>query len=210
MVHLAWLLWMVAGAVCLGVLGSLVYNLALFKERTIDDIPYVLRRFDEETARELFDQEIEETSRIMRVPVNFRRKQWSRFDLVREYYLCKRHNVLRIVEWAGTEWSFIQHYRAEDEYSPEALASIQVILTLGRKYCLLSSGLLGKVLLFGLLFKLLLRFDRFDLLPVPSVAALARIGKVDMLKLHDAIRSAAVALARTYDEEYSGIIESRM
>ena len=193
------LLCIAAGSL-LAAVAFLAFNqLAQFKERTIDDVPEFLRPPKEEVDRSLFDPAVDDALRQLRVPETLRRKQRIRLDLAAERYRCKYHAVRVVLQWLNTEWHDMRHLHTMGEYTQEALENLQIARELGSRFCRLALLPMAKMWML----RILLRLDKFLLLPTPNIAAFRKVGRVDMLKLYEEFKLAAAEFARTYGDDQS-------
>lgn len=193
-------LWSVAAGAVIAVAVAIILNdLSQFKERTIDEVPDFIRPEGEQITEMLFDPHADEGLRLTRVPANFRRKQRTRLDLAGKYYRSRNHRVQVVLQWGNTEWHDIHFYQTHDEYTEEALKNLQILRRKGKLFN--RSVLLLRVKIGAL--RILMRLDRFRFLPTPGIAALRRMGSVDMVKLYLEVKEAAVVFARTYGEDIS-------
>jgi hypothetical protein len=56
----------------------------------------------------------------------------------------------------------------------------------------------------------LIPFHKTRLLPIPSVAALGKIGRIDFLNAYRSVKQAAAALARSYGQDFSIELDASM
>ena len=188
----------IAVGTLLTIVGFLFLNhLAQFSERTIDDVPEFVRPQDPQIDQTLFDPDTDEALRRRKVPVNLRRKQRVRLDLAAERYRSKYHNVRVGLQWLNTEWQDMHHLNSMDEYTPEALQHLQIARQRGKRF--LRLGPLARTKIWAL--RILMRLDKFRLLPTPNVAALGKITGVDTLKLYEEFKAATAEFARTYGDD---------
>lgn len=189
------LVWIIIlEAVILGVLRILLHQRTLFKERTWDEVPELLRRLDGADVSKLFDMDAELDARMLRHSHRARRALRVRLDMAREYLRRMQHNALIIFQWADTEWSdMVRHGLSYDEETREK------ILTLRRETVVFRIAVmvvLGEIWLWSLL-----HFDKYLLLPIPRVGSLRRAGGIDILETYRKMKEAAAALALIYGEE---------
>ena len=203
----ATVLWLTAlGVILMCGMFWLLNELTKFKQRTISEVPDFLRSLDGRVTAELFNLGMEQEQRQQRAPRNFRRDQRIGLDLAREYYLRQYHNVRIQRQWSTTESNFIRRFNTQDEYTEARLEKMEQVRRQSRKFCQLAVLVLAKIWILSLLMSL----DKFCLLPTPGVAALSKIGPVDMLGLYREIKAAAAEFAKTYGDEKSQAILSRM
>ena len=200
------LFWMLAGIVAFVAICVLLHDLGRFNKRIIWEVADYLRPQDERTERELFAPETEAALREQRAYLNFRRDQLARFDLATERLGCRRHNIVKLLEWICTEWRFIRRHHTEDEYTPEQLEWLNTVRRQAITFRRLA--LLAIVLCWGA--KVLLQVDRRGWLPTPSLAALLRMLNVDLLDLYREIRMSAGQFALRYGEDMSRELVSRL
>jgi hypothetical protein len=194
------------GSISTGAGFVILKRLSRFTERTVYDVPDLLRNLDERSERILFDAQEEVAIRtISGVPV-FRRRQHYYLDLAAEIYCSRYHNQRIVLDWMSTEHYDINRYHSEDEYGGAALQQMETALKQGRKFCRLAMLIIFKIRVLSLL----LYLDRFNVLHVPSVASLRHMGNVDMPELYREVKKAVVAFARVYGEDQSRLIETRL
>lgn len=198
------LLCAVAGSITTIIGFILLRKLSGFNDRTIYDVPEVLRQIDEALVQRVFDIEAETATRQVRGPYYFRREQRYRFDLAAALYGELYTNVCKLLQWLNTEAPAIRKLKTEDEYGPEALEQMEIGRREGARFCRYALCIIVKTRMLGLLMFL----DRFCLLRTPSVAALLKFGNVDLLELYQEIRKAVTEFAMVYGEEQSKLIES--
>lgn len=191
------LLWMAVGSLSTIALLLFLDWLAQFDKRTIDDVPEFVRSQNPQIDEELFDPDIEEALRRLRVPVNLRRKQRVRLDLAAERYRGKYHNVRTGLQWLNTEWVDMHHLNSMDEYTEDALENLQIARKDGKRFLRLGLRVRAKIWVL----RILMRLDKLRLLPTPNVAALGKVAGVDMLKLYEEFKAATAEFARTYGDD---------
>ena len=189
-------LWMLTGAAAWGVLTRLLREQTTFKRRSIDEVADLLRKPDHQLIRELLD---EAEDRRIRFPVlgrgHRRREQRARLDKLREQYCRFYHNCVINYQWADTEWYDMVYHRLEEEYGPELRAKIQELRRAALEFRTAMRLVLAKIW-----FLSLIHFDTIRLLPIPSVAALARSGSIDILRAYQRVKEAAIVLAGVHGE----------
>jgi hypothetical protein len=190
------LLIMLAEAIGLAAMYLLLKRLAQFTKRTLDDVPEFLRPINHEAVEKLFDADEERETLAFG---NFRRGLRARLDLAREYMQNLHHNVTIVCQWGETEWSDM--VRHDLEYDEETRKKI---LALHREA--ITFLVACRVALLKMCFWSLLHFDKWPVLPLPSVAALRRPGSVDLLHAYQRVKQAAAELAFIYGEEHSSEI----
>jgi hypothetical protein len=197
------LFWMALGGL-LSPLGFLVFNrFARFKDRTLDDVVEFLIYPEHEQSRTVFDPELEQELRFLKVRRNFRRTQRRRLDLIRKYFRTLFHDMRVVVEWADTEWNDMLYLHAEDEYDAETHDLMRLVRKKGKLFCFLVLLRLAHIW-FSILFL------RLGILPIPSITRLYKVGNVDLLKLYDQVKAAAAQWGGTCDEEFGQQIMQRM
>lgn len=196
----ALLLIMLAEAVGLAALYLLLQRLAQFSKRTLDDVPDFLRQVNHAAIERLFDPGAEAEALISGNP---RRTMRARLDLAREYVQNLHHNVTIVYQWGETEWRDMVHYNLEydEDLRQRMLALHREAIT----FRVSARMALAKIWLLSVL-----NFDKWPLIPHPSVAALRRPGNVDLLQAYQRVKVAAAALAWVYGEEHSAEIETLM
>jgi hypothetical protein len=193
------LLCMALGSILTIVAFLILNGLAQFNERTIDDIPELLRPQDPKIELQLFDPAVDEALRTLRVPVNFRRKQRVRFDTAAERYRNKRYHTRLLLQWGNTEWRDMHRLHTMHEYTQEAVENLQIARERGKRFLRLAPLVMARIWIL----RIVLKVDKFLLLPTPNVSDLRRLGSVDMLKLYDEFKLAMAEFARTYGEDES-------
>ena len=189
------LVWIIIlEAVILGVLRIFLHQRTLFKERTWDEVPELLRRLDGADVSKLFDMDAESDARILRHSHRARRALRVRLDMAREYLRRMQHNALIIFQWADTEWSdMVRHGLSYDEETREKILALRRETIIFRVAVMV---VLGEIWLWSLL-----HFDKYLLLPVPRFDSLRRAGSIDVLETYRKMKEAAAALALIYGEE---------
>src|SRR5258708_34302266 len=121
------LVWIIIlEAVILGLLRVLLHQRALFKERTWDEVPELLRRLDGDEVSKLFDVEAEFDASMLRHSHRARRTLRVKLDMAREYLRRMQHNALIIFQWADTEWSdMVRHRLTYDEETREKILALR-------------------------------------------------------------------------------------
>jgi hypothetical protein len=189
-----------AVGILLTIVGFLFLNhLAQFSERTIEDVPEVLRPTNPEIEQSLFDPAVDEALRRLRVPVNFRRKQRIRLDLAAQCYRCKFHHVHLCLQWLNTEWHDMHRLNSMDEYTEDALENLDLARETGKRFFKRAALVMAKLWLL----RILMRLDKLRLLPTPRISALRKFAGVDMLKLYEQFKAATAEFARTYGDDES-------
>lgn len=179
-------------------------QLSLAKNRTIYDIPDLLRCVDEESDRDLFDSSKEMSLKSRKVPVNFRRTQLMGLHRANESFKRKYHNVSMFWHLARTELAGIRQLGSEDEYSQEVCQAMELICKHGREFRWLTLLVICKVHFL----RTVLLLDKVAVFPIPSVARLRSVFAVDLLHLYAQIKVSAVALADVYGK--GEVVRSRM
>jgi hypothetical protein len=185
------ILIMLAEAVGLVTLYSLLKRLAWFTKRTWDEVPEFLRHLDHESVEKLFD--IQEELEVLTFS-NFRRAARARLALSREYLKRMQHNAIIVYQWAETEWSDMVRHRLE--YDEETRGRILAV----HRECI-TFLVAARIALVKMWFWSILHFDKLTILPVPSVAAMRRPGSVDLVAAYQQVKEAAAGLAGVYGEE---------
>jgi hypothetical protein len=178
---------MLAEAVGLATLYSLLKRLSWFTKRTWDEVPEFLRQLDWEAVEKLFDAEEEQASFS-------RRTLRARLALCREYLKRMQHNAMVVYQWAETEWSDMVRHRLE--YDP---ATVEKILALHRDA--ITFLVAARITLVKIWFWSVLHFDKVTIFPVPNVAGLRRPGSLDLIASYRQVKKAAAGLAEVYGEE---------
>lgn len=182
---------MLAEAVGLATLYSLLRRLSWFTKRTWDEVPEFLRQLDWAAVEKLFDAEEEQALLSF---AGSRRTLRARLALCREYLKRMQHNAIIVYQWAETEWSdMVRHHL---EYDP---ATREKILALHRDS--ITFLVAARVALIRIWFWSVLHFDKVAIFPVPSVAGLRRPGSVDLVAAYRQVKQAAAGLAEVYGEE---------
>src|SRR5205809_6263163 len=81
----------------------LLCSVTRFRERTLDDVPAVLRTVSAQILEEVLDAETEVDLRLSQDDETYRRELRSRLDVLREYTGRMAHNGLIVLQWGGTE-----------------------------------------------------------------------------------------------------------
>lgn len=176
-----------------------LHNLSQFKRRTIDDVAEFVHPLEENVSQELFDPQVDDALRVLRVPVNFRRAQRSRFDLAGTHYRYQHQRVRVLLQWANTEWYDMRTLATENEYSEQALRDLRTMRQKGKRFCRLVLVLRLKIWAW----RVVMAIDQSRLLRTPRLSAYRTVGLVDMLELYQDIKLAAAGFALTYGEEES-------
>lgn len=194
------ILIMLAEAVGLATLYSLLKRLAWFTKRTWDEVPEFLRHLDHESVEKLFDAQEEQEVLLFS---NFRRTLRARLALSREYLKRMQHNATIVYQWAETEWSDMVRHGLE--YDDETRSRI---LALHRECITFLVAV--RVALIKMWFWSILHFDKITILPAPSVAGMRRPGSVDLMAAYQQVKEAAAGLAGVYGEEQVEEIKALM
>ena len=190
-------LWMLAGAAGWSILKKLLNNQTHFKRRTIDEVADLLRKPDEDQLKALLDLEEDSRLRLLgRRNYSPRREQRARLDKLREQYYRLDHNGLIVYQWADTEWYDLNQHQLEESYGPELCAKIKELRSAALEFRVAIRVALAKIWLLSLI-----HFDKISFIPIPSVAALGRTGKIDLVNAYQKVKQAAVNLASVYGEE---------
>jgi hypothetical protein len=181
-----------------------VIDWSRLKTRSYDDFSSVLRSFDLAEATMLFDHEEEDRLREIRDPVQFARDQRARLDQAREMIGNAYHNTRRACEWNNTEWyDMIRHHLV---YEPPVIEAMKTL----RQECAAFLRIAFWDLLYIWLLSLL-HFDRWRLMPVPSITGLRKVGSEDILQAYERVRQAAANLARlAYSEAEAQLVLAKM
>jgi hypothetical protein len=201
-------LWMMAGAAAWNLLARLLREQTTFKRRSIDEVADLLRKPDQQLIRELLDAGEDHRIRFPGLGRGDRRReQRARLDKLREQYCRFHHNSIIVYQWADTEWYDMVHHRLKEEYGPELRAKIHEL-----RRAALEFRTAMRLVLARIWFLSIIHFDTIRLLPIPSVAALARNGSTDILRTYQRVREAAVVLAGVYGDagEYADEIGGLM
>jgi hypothetical protein len=185
------ILIMLAEAAGLATLYFLLKRLSWFTKRTWDEVPEFLRHLDPEAMEKLFEEGEEHEALTF---ANSRRQLRAQLALAREYLKRMQHNATVVYQWAETEWSDMVRHRLE--YDEDTRAKI---LALHRES--ITFLVAARVALIKMWFWSILHFDKFTLLPLPSVARLRRPGSVDLVAAYQEVKAAAAGLAEVYGEE---------
>src|SRR5205807_2299921 len=108
-----------------------------FKDRTLDDVVEFLINPEHEQSRTVFDPELEQELRFLKVRRNFRRTQRRRLDLMRKYFRTLLHDMRVVVEWADTEWNDMLYLHAESEYDADTHELMRLVRKKGKLFWLL-------------------------------------------------------------------------
>jgi len=205
------ILLILGGAAGWGILSKLLDDRAQFKRRIVDEVAPLLRRPDEEQLRELLDLQGDRpspsSSFVSSGDRPDRREQRARLDALQEQYSRLSHNSRIVFQWADTEWYDVIHYRLQESYGPELCAKSKEARLAALEFRWAIRVALARIWLLGLL-----NFDALRFVPVPSIAALARTGSIDILKTYELVKRAALALAAVYGDsnEYADAIAALM
>jgi len=197
------LFWTIVGGVLFPAGFFLFNQFVRFRDRTLDDVIEFLINPEHEDSRTVFDAQIEQELRFLKVKRNFRRTQRRRLDLVRRYFRTMMYDMRIVVEWANTEWKDMMYLHAEDEYDADTHELMKLIRKKGKLFLFMAFLRLGYV--WFLMFSL-----RIGVLPIPGIARLYKLAGIDMLKLYDQVKAASAQWAATCDEEYGQQILQRM
>jgi hypothetical protein len=194
------ILIMLAEAVGLVTLYSLLRRLAWFTKRTWDEVPEFLRHLDHESMLKLFDAQ--EEWEVLTFS-NSRRTMRARLALSREYLKRMLHNATIVYQWAETEWSDMVRHALE--YDDETRARILAV----HRECI-TFMVAARFALIRMWFWSILHFDKLTILPVPSVAGMRKPGSLDLVAAYLLVKEAAAGLAGVYGEEQVEEIRSLM
>jgi hypothetical protein len=193
-------LLMLAEAIGFGTICFLLKRLAQFRKRTWDDVPEFLRQLNGPEVGRLFDIEAERQAMACG---NHRRCLRARLDLAREYLQRMCHNATIVYQWGETEWSdMLRHGLEYDQETRERL------LALHREA--ITFLVAARLALVQMWFWSILHFDKWRMLPLPSVAALKKPASIDLLEAYERVKLAAGALALVYGEEHREEINALM
>jgi hypothetical protein len=146
------------------------------------------------------------------IDVCTRREQRGRLDLAREYVRRMEHNAGILGQWGNTEAFYLNECNEEDSdfkvEAPEIERQSEKILRLRKSALKVSTS--SRLVLGRMFFLMLIRFDKTRFLPVPSVAALRKIGSTDLVKAYEELKEAALDLAKEYGEEYASSLAAAM
>ena len=126
----------------------------------------------------------------------FRRAQRARLDLARELVECMYYDSRILFQWADTENRDMRKHHLD--YEPETLDAIRQLIRATTEF-----RRVGIIVMLKIRFWSLLNFEKLEFLPVPGVAKLRWVGEDDLLRSFAAVRSAALALAGVYGQEYA-------
>lgn len=148
-----------------------------FPERTVHDVVDYLLPVELEKAEELLDPQTEAILRRELSPADFRKLQRKRIYHYLAVVQKMSHNAAVLVEWANRE------VKGNDRRAAQLAAELQQAGIELRLYCLLA--------LVKLRFWLLIRVDRWRLLPSPSLHDVREAGGIRGLEIYDRMKSAA-------------------
>jgi hypothetical protein len=176
-----------------------------FKERTLEEVFDFVYPVSNQDAETLFSaKEEEQVAQFWQMKELYREEQRRRLGRAQAYILRRRHNALIIEQWANTEWSDMRKHSLQDEAGPDLIEAILAVRQAAVTFRMASSMVLAKISFWHSV-RLV---DRWRLLPAPSVAGLGKTGRVDLLVSYQAVRQAALALARFYGQERYELLES--
>ena len=189
-------LLMVAGAVMSHLFRFALNRRSRFKWRILDEVAPFLQKPNLEQLSEALD--VEEDLRLRergrgRLGRPERRQLRVRMEIVRHEYRVMRGTALVGYEWGNTEWhDMIRHNL---DYAPHEQQKIQELRTAGVHFAVAVNLALAKIWLLGLL-----PFEDWRFIPLPSVAALRRIGGIDLREAYVRVKEATIALTALYGE----------
>lgn len=195
---------MLAGAVVSNVLRLFLNHRTRFRWRSIDEVaPFLYKPDLEQLAQALDPQE----DRRMRFPIlgDYRRDLRVNLEIVRREYRILHSNALVGYQWADTEWHDMLKHKLD--YPPDLREKIQELRREGIRFLFAMGLMLAKIWLLTLF-----PFENWKFLPLPSVAALARIGRFDLRAAYQRVKDATIALATFHGDgtEFADEIQSRM
>jgi len=192
------LLLMSAGAAGYRLISSGLDRASRFKERTVDEVFDFVHPLDNQDAETLFDREEEaQAAHFWQTRELYREEQRRRLARAQTYILRRRHNALIVEQWANTEWADMRRHHLEDEAGPDLIEAILAVQRAAVEFRVACTVVLAKISLWNVL----LLTDKWQLLPLPSVAALRTTKNLDLLLSYQAVKNAALGLARFYGEE---------
>ena|SRR5215469_8014884 len=195
-----------AGAAGWSIVAKLLDEQTRFKRRTIEEVADLMRKPDEKQLRDLLDPE---EDRRLRFPLfgSYRRDQRVRLDKLREQYYRLHHNSTIAFQWADTEWRDMVRHRLQKSYGPELIAKIKELRHASIEFRIAARFVLARIWFLGLI-----HFDVVPFIPMPSVAALAQTGGINILAAYQRVKDAAVILAAVYgdEREFANEIEAVM
>jgi hypothetical protein len=182
-------------------LTTVLFYWSRLKKRAWDEYQPLLREFDWNEAKILFDHEEEDRQRLIRDPKQFRRDQRARLDLAMELVGRRAyHNSRLSAEWNNTEWCDMIDYHLE--YEPE---KVEAMRTLRRE-----TAAFRWIALLDLTYMWLLSLA-WPIIPVPSIAARRKVFSADVLQSYERVRQAAANFARlAYSEEEAQLVLTKM
>lgn len=195
---------MLAGAVISNVLRLLLNRRTQFRWRSIDEVAPFLYQPDLEQLDQALDPQEDRRMRSARIG-NYRRHLRVNLEIVRREYRILGSNALIGYQWGDTEWrDMIKH---KLDYTPDLQEKIQDLRREGLHFLLAMGFMLARMWLLTLP-----PFEEWKFLPVPSAAALARIGRIDIREAYQRVKDATIALAAFYGDgtEFADEIGSRM
>jgi hypothetical protein len=179
-------------------------SLTRFRERTLDDVRTVLQEVDAQILEEMLNQDGETDLRLLQGDnIAYRREMRARLDVVREHTGRAAHNSLVVLQWSGTEHADMNRWI--ESYSADQQQRIIALYSEGKQFRRLAVLYVARTWLFCLW-----RFDKWTILPVPSVAALRRIAGLDFIEAYKRLVEATAGLGLVYGEDEANELRSRM
>jgi len=181
-----------------------ILSLMRFRERTLDDVRAVLREVDAQILEETLDRDAEIDLRLLqRDSEAYRREMRARLDIVREHTGRAAHNGLVVLQWGSTEHEDMSRWIGS--YDPNQQEKIATLHSEAKKFRRLAVLYVARTWVFCLW-----RFDKWAILPVPSVAALRRFAGLDFIDAYKRLVDAAAGLGLVYGEDEADELRSRM
>ena len=185
-------------------IAFVLLNWSRRKKRTYDEFHPLLRKVDLAEARLLFDRSEEDRLESTCNPLEFRQKQRARLEMAIELVGRALHDNRLAREWNNTEWRDMIDQHLEYE-----LPMTEAMKTLRRETWVFM--LLAMVDLSYMWFLSLLHFDKLRFMPVPSIAALRKVGSRDIVQAYERVVQATANLARMgYSEEEAEVVLAKM
>lgn len=169
--------------------GAVAFYLSRHKNLIWDEYYALLRQFDWEEAKLLFDNEEEDRRKAKDDPWLFRHEQRRRLEIAVELVSRALHNNRLSHQWVGTEWrDMMKHHLA---YDPEVVEAMRRVRRKTRQF--------RRMALYDLAymrFLSLLHFDDWRFMPVPSVVARRKVFNDDILQAYQRVQLAVANFAR--------------
>jgi hypothetical protein len=179
-------------------------NWSRYKKRGWDEYYPLLREFDWEEARYVFDHEQESRAKRGETPEKYRRDQRARLDLGIEMVCRAYHNNRLSYEFVHTDWRGMNDYHLE--YKPDVVEAMKTALNETKRFKWMARYALIYMWLLSML-----HFDEWRFMPVPSVVARRKVFDNDLLQAYDRMKQAIAHFVMLgYNEEAAELVLAKM